>query len=546
MSEVETMILRFRDLSTPDGKTVERHSDIARGPEGYVWWGWWAKGGERVPTELFGELLAKAQRPEGLLLYFLDSGHGVLYRATCRGIEWNPVAGKLRPSPEPAKTPEYYSTEEQLAWFKLGPIERCDLELTEFTYVRVDAFFTSQPSLYKLFYGKRIFSAQELIQQNRSIWFVRRAQPSDPRHQVSLLDGPSLSPENFPKNFIQSESRSLLWLSDLHFSEGEHNYHAFPLDPKHVSRLSLDRALKEALKRHYNDDPRLGGVIISGDITWKAAPREFEQARAFIDRTMSWADVKPFYFSLCPGNHDVAWSSQPATKEAQIEAARGKAQEAYAGFYTGLFNLTPSEHLSCGRRFLLGGTYPVEIVCLNSSVLEQWPGAFQGHGFVGHAQLEEVEREFGWSKQDAQSKSGDGQPFRIVVLHHHLVPVTYREQPDPQTIYSVVLDAEAVMRWVVQHRVDLVLHGHMHQPFCVKLSKPVSDHLEGEVKQWHDFHVIGMGSTGVKREHLGAEGQNTFGVLRFESSGVKVEVNSVTDTGQSKQLWSVQVPYRQH
>jgi len=542
MSEAETMILRFRDLSTPEGKTVERHSDIARGPDGYAWWGWWAKGGERVPAELFGELLAKAQRTEGLALYLLDSGRGRLYRATCRGIEWNPVAGKLRPSPEPAKTPEYYRAEEKLAWFKLGPIEPCDIDITEFAYVRVDAFFISQPSRYKLFYGKRIFSAQELIQQNRSIWFIRKAQPSDPRHQVSLLDGAALSPENFPKNFIQAESRSLLWLSDLHFTEGEHNHHAFPLDPKHDSRLSLDRALKAALERRYRD-PRLGGVIISGDITWKAAPGEFQQAREFIGRTMSWADVKPFHFSLCPGNHDVAWSIRPDDKEAEIKAARGKAQEAYAGFYADLFNLTPSEYLSCGRRFLLGGVYPVEIVCLNSSVLEQRPGVFQGHGFVGHAQLEEVEREFGWSKHDEQSESGAGQPFRIVVLHHHLVPVTYREQPDPRTIYSVVLDSEAVMRWVVQHRVNLVLHGHMHQPFCVRLSKPVRDHLQDEVTQWHDFHVIGMGSTGVKREHLGTGGQNTFGVLRFEALGVTVEVNSVSDADVSKPLWSVQVPY---
>lgn len=542
MSEVETVILRFRDLSTPDGKTVERHSAIAQGPDGYAWWGWWAKGGERVPVELFGELLAQAQKPEGLLLYLLDSGHGQLYQTICKEIRWSPVADQQISSPEPAKTPEYYRAEEKLAWFKLGIISPCNIDISEYTYVRVDAFFASQPSRYNLFYGKRIFSAQELVQQNRSIWFIRKAQALDPRHQVSLLDTPSLSPENFPKSFIQTESRHLLWLSDVHFTKGEPSHHAFPVDPTHVSRMSLDRALEAALRRHYKD-PRLGGVILSGDITWKAAPAEFKQARNFIERVMSWAHLKPFHFAICPGNHDVAYSSRPDSKDAPIEAARAQAQEAYTGFYTGLFSIPPTAHLSCGRRFLLAGTYPVEIVCLNSTVLEQRPGVFQGHGFVGHAQLEEAERELGWTAHDPKQDSNVGQPFRIVVLHHHLVPVTYREQLDPTTIYSVVLDAEALMQWVVQHRVNLVLHGHMHQSFAVKLSKPKNG-LDNEVTQWHDFHIIGMGSTGVERNHLGSEGKNTFGLLRFEASGLKVEIYSIAEADQSKLLWSIQVPYR--
>jgi hypothetical protein len=540
MSEVETLILRFRDLSTPDGKTVELHSEIARGTDGYVWWGWWAKGGEQVPVDVFSELLEKAQQADGLLLYLLDTRHGRLYRATCREIRWSHVAARRIPSPEATKTPGYYSSKEERAWFKVGPIEPYDIDISEYTYVRVDAFFTLQPSKYKLFYGKRIFSPLELVQQNRSIWFIRKAQPADPKHLVSLLDAPSLSPENFPKTFIQSESRHLLWLSDLHFTQGEHNHHAFPLDPQDAARLSLDRALEAALKRHF-ENQQLGGVIISGDITWKAAPAEFNQARTFIDRTMSWSNVKPYQFAICPGNHDVAFSNRPDAKDAPIEVARGKAQEPYARFYTDLFSRPPSEYLSCGRRFLLGGTHPVEIVCLNSSILEQRPGVFQGHGFIGHQQLEEVERELGWKAQDLSA----GQPFRIIVVHHHLLPVTFREVPDPKTNYSVVLDAEALMRWIVQHRVNLVLHGHMHQPFCVKLSKPVED-LVWKTSKWHDFHIIGMGSTGVERSHLGAEGKNTFGLLRFEASGVMVEVYSVSDTDTSKPLWSVQIPYSQH
>src|SRR5262249_28655161 len=154
----------------------------------------------------------------------------------------------------------------------------------------------------------------------------------------------------------------------------------------------------------------------------------------------------------------------------------------------------------------------------------QRAGVFRGHGFVGEDQLKDAANAFGWS---SESTAG-GRPFRIVMLHHHLVPVNYREQPDPTISYSVTLDAEALMRWVVQYRVDIVLHGHMHQPSCVRLSKPLE--LKGEVRGWHDFYVVGMGSTGVARDHQGAIGRNTFGVLSFDAQGVKVTVYGVYPT----------------
>lgn len=45
----ETYIFRFRDLGKSEGFTIEQHNNIAR-QEGNVWWGWWAKSGERFPS----------------------------------------------------------------------------------------------------------------------------------------------------------------------------------------------------------------------------------------------------------------------------------------------------------------------------------------------------------------------------------------------------------------------------------------------------------------------------------------------------------------
>lgn len=57
MADFSSIILRFRDLSTPAGTTtIAEHRDIIA-KKGYVWWGWWNKQGEIVPESAFREIL---------------------------------------------------------------------------------------------------------------------------------------------------------------------------------------------------------------------------------------------------------------------------------------------------------------------------------------------------------------------------------------------------------------------------------------------------------------------------------------------------------
>ena len=137
----------------------------------------------------------------------------------------------------------------------------------------------------------------------------------------------------------------------------------------------------------------------------------------------------------------------------------------------------------------------------------------------------------GWTHRD------EPRPYRILMLHHHLMSATYRDDPISGHVYSVALDAEARMQWAVMYRVDLVLHGHMHEPFCARVARP---HVLGaNPTRWHTFYVAGMGSTAVERSHLGASGVNTFGVLRFGSGGPELFVYSISPNDKSKLLWSV-------
>src|SRR5262249_26225021 len=241
----------------------------------------------------------------------------------------------------------------------------------------------------------------------------------------------------------------------------------------------------------------IGCVIVSGDFTWRNSDAEFDLAKRFLVGVRSWSTVDYSKMLTCTGNHDLKFVPNTFEKGTPATVAAAEAKRGYSRFYEGVCGHPPNEDLSSGRRLLLGGTVPVDIVCLNTSLLEQVERAFQGQGFVGDGQLRNAAIAMDWLPVTDEDTP---RTFRILVLHHHLVPVTFREIPYIALASSVLFDAEAVVRWIVQHRVDLVLHGHMHQPFIERITRPILG-----TKRWHSFHVASVGSVGVAIDHLGDE-----------------------------------------
>jgi 3',5'-cyclic AMP phosphodiesterase CpdA len=526
---VKTLILRFRDLGIGKGETIKQHKSIIA-DKGFVWWGWWNKAGETIPDDTFRYLKRKAGS-ESLSVYLLDSGQKKIYEAKCSNIKWN-TSHTPHASPDSDSTPEYYREQKYLTWFKFTEIseEPCEESiLGKLTYFRVDNFFEDQRSKYIDFYGKRVFSIDELVQQNRSIWFIRDFEEGDLINEIKLLSNRKIKPSHFTEEYIQCSSQNLLWVSDLHYSR---DYHGFPLEGT-VIRNKLGLRIEDALKN--NEYNNIGGVIVSGDITWKATKEEFKLAESFFAWAKSWGDIDNYQFAICSGNHDIAFSADPSEKGAEITKASDEACAAYGDFYEDLFYQKPNIYLSSGRKFLLGNAIPVEIVCLNSSFLAQEKGLFQGHGFLGQPQLNDAAEQMNW-KPDS-----DPLAFRIAVLHHHLLPVTFREIPETGRQYSVVLDAEAFSQWLVKYRIRLVLHGHMHNPFVSRVVKPIS--IDSPNKHWFEYYVLGMGSSGVKIEHLGESRKNTIGILKFKKNKVEVIYYQIDPMHNPSCLYSFEIPY---
>ncbi|MBF4437708.1 metallophosphoesterase, partial [Vibrio anguillarum] len=124
------------------------------------------------------------------------------------------------------------------------------------------------------------------------------------------------------------------------------------------------------------------------------------------------------------------------TNDAIIKANYDKSRSAYGDFYAKYFDIKPNQSMTSGRKLLLNDSIPVEIVLLNSVTLQQIKGSFQGHGFIGQEQLDDVAKEMGFSKGKPRNVT------RICVMHHHLMPVSLTQDAYPDAKYSTVLDAE--------------------------------------------------------------------------------------------------------
>jgi 3',5'-cyclic AMP phosphodiesterase CpdA len=334
---------------------------------------------------------------------------------------------------------------------------------------------------------------------------------------------------------LSSGSNLLLWVSDPHFSEQHHGF-------KLVSDAygwDLSKAIREDLES-FCGAKEVAGVIISGDLTWKADAQEFELARSFINSVRSWATLQDNSFVLCPGNHDLAYVNEPWKKGEPPTVAPEEAVKNFATFYQNLYTTKANEWFCSGRRFLIANAKAVDVVSLNSSLLMQTAGAFQGQGFLGEDQLLYAAKSMGWRQRGSGPRA-----FRIVVLHHHVVPIIHRELPAYEQQSSVVYDAGALCKWLEEHEVDLVLHGHMHQATIVKEAR--SPNLRANPVQWHEFTIAALGSSGVKLDHT-TDHKNSYGLLEFGRSAVTLTLRQISPNNSvaegDKIVGQIQIPYR--
>lgn len=508
---IKTIILRYRDLSNKN--TIELHKKIINS-KGFVWWGWWAKPQEKISLEVFSELKSKAEL-DGIDIYLLDSGKFELRKAKCVGIDFG-ENGEFINTPVKTATPEYYKNNQYMLWFKFEsisePIVNSKAELNCYSYVKVDEHFANGISPFSAFDNKVVYDCDELIEQQCTIWYLREKETGD-RDQRIVSYEPGVG--NYDNTFSIVDNDKILWLSDMHFSSDFHEFKA---------TVGSNNSLLNVLNRSFelNKIKSFSRVISTGDFSFTSSEDEFNLAKSFFSDLASGLGVDPSTFIFCPGNHDMKYSEKAYTNDNDpVELNFEEAKENYRNFYQSVKGITANEYMNSIHRIITTKGKLIEIISLNTCILQQNKEHFRGMGFVGNDQLEAIRKELKLTDKI--------NPYRIIVMHHNLLPALYSEMPVINPMYSIMLDSEAITQFCLNNNISLVLHGHIHKRFYSKVVRPVPTKKAEE----KSLTIVGLGSTGVVSSHLSEGNNNQYAVISFEEEYISIKVYEIFSNGSS-------------
>jgi 3',5'-cyclic AMP phosphodiesterase CpdA len=278
----------------------------------------------------------------------------------------------------------------------------------------------------------------------------------------------------------------LLHLSDLHLANtptedllGDYKVEVVQEEDR-VSRLRLLKNTLKALAAWLaENDTGLDGVIVTGDVTTRGNPAGFHELPGILG-ALETALPSPQHIVVVPGNHDVAWGTEPGSEERYrgfIEGVRA------VGYVTPLLDgidYVGDDPASGANPLFIGSDFVVAAV--NSADMCGVMEPFQGDA------AEEFERlaVAGVLSEKLQAQIRRGRTYdmprishrqmaalarlidpidtglvRIVALHHHLVPVREEEEVKP---FEAIVNLGAFNVFLGESCIDLVVHGHKHVP----------------------------------------------------------------------------------
>jgi len=242
--------------------------------------------------------------------------------------------------------------------------------------------------------------------------------------------------------------RTIFHISDVHFG------------PPHLPRVAQGVLDFIAERR-----PDL--VVLSGDLTQRARPEQFREARAFVDRI-------PVPVLVVPGNHDVPlWRVWERVFDPYGAYKRSFSPELEPVYCDG-------EMLVVGINTAFGWTFK--------------------DGRIKLGRLLEVAEIFGHTPESV---------LKVVVAHHHLIP------PPNFGSQAVLGNAYEAIDLFSSVGVDLILSGHLHQAY-------IGNSEEFYPKGRPPVVILHSGTTTSNRGRGGERESNTCNWIRADAESMTV------------------------
>lgn len=454
------LTLRFRNASAQGHLAIAEHQELLT-QRGKVLWGWWKRDDEADRSDLWGCLNFPLE------VTLISTSEQLQYWAKVTRVEFG------QPS-DPEFVPAYYRMDAPsiAVWFELSQIH-------EETY---------EPQLVSKIGGRlnTAFSPSELMAT------------------VSLQETLRLS----------GSSGAFVCISDIHLDESEHSF-LLPGETAVAQKgasspeklVTLAQAIENDLQR-CNAKP-LDGVLVSGDIVSKGK-WPLETVVKFF-QNLSIALRVPLTRIFCvPGNHDFFRSSDELDKSNPLLSYEH--EHSYRAFRSQAFGVQVLEPLSYSV-FYTFSDFELRFGFLNSARWTPTPG-FTEYGFVG--------RDVYLPILGKLAKDSPTDCWKMVVLHHHLLPVQSVEKPGPKVErpVSVTLDSVDLLADAQAQDVNLVISGHQHSPDLKHIRQ-----LSGSRISTTGTYVLTGGSSGSMQ--IAPRAWNTYTLLEFTKEKARCRVREL-------------------
>ncbi|WP_312891324.1 metallophosphoesterase family protein [Mesorhizobium silamurunense] len=458
--------LRFRD-TTPGIDTIQSHREIIS-TKGFVWWGWWKKTFEDEHLDALDTMNGPT------IAYIVDRSTRRMFTATVEVWRRGLLDGD-----ELAAVPDYYVDERDriFGWFKLTEIQACE--------------------------------------------YLDEVANRFGDHTLVPLDGKAHQPDRVAATTRANRS-TILHLSDLHFGPD----YDFLLQGETPAIGNTKKTLTEALMDDLgrigvqND---IGTILVTGDFTtkgdWSQATRSSILAE-FVSLTQALGLERDQIVAV-PGNHDIVRAMDPSSVDPAKLAVSNQAtyehELQYRIFCEELMGRSWRKTLNYVRRLQLGDV-DVLIGVLNSCTIVQTE--WSEYGYIGDSGIDAL-RELGDERIDRPT-------FKIMALHHHLLPVTSVATLSKKGI-TLSVDAPRILDAAEQAGVQLAVHGHEHMPRVVKYD---NQSLAGAPQQ-PAIYVVSNGSTGVSPVRRPGNERNTYCVFRLSDKEMHLTMRELRADGKA-------------
>jgi predicted phosphodiesterase len=447
-----TIALRFRD-ATLEIDTIAAHQAIIE-KAGAAWWGWWKK----LFEDDHLQRLAKVQYPTDV--FIVDRSTKRMFTASVSN--WH--HGKL--SEDDLKlVPDYYRGENGVfGWFKVEKI----------------ATSSYDDAIANMFGDRTLIIVGE----------------DDPLKSDSGYEGKLLN------------KSCVLHLSDVHFGPDYDFLLQGTIAAIGETRKTLTECILSDLERiEVHED--IAAIIVTGDFitagNWEDkirhdALKEFAALRTALG-------LEKEQVIAVPGNHDIVRYPRdsgldPAALSVENQSTY-KHEREFRTFVDELVGRSWRDPLNYVQRLRLKNVDLLFCVLNSCTILAtEWTE----YGYVGDSGLDALNK-LGKQRIDRPS-------YKIMALHHHLLPVTGVAAPNSKGV-TLSLDAPALLDAAQNAGIQIALHGHEHMP---RLAKYESVPLMGQGAH-EPLLVVSNGSTGVAAGRRPGNERNTYCVFRFSDVG---------------------------